>query len=78
MIAPSFYPVEGGIERHVLYLSRELIKKGHKVEVFTSDRNRKQKINLKEETYEGIKIRRFKTWFNLGDFASFFPGMFKF
>lgn len=77
MITPSFYPVEGGLERHVYYLSKELIKKGHEVEVFTSDRNRKQRIKLKKEIYEGIKIRRFKTWFNLGDFASFFPGIFK-
>lgn len=77
MITPSFYPVEGGLERHVYYLSKELIKKGHQVEVFTSDRNRNKKIQLKEEIYEGIKIRRFRTWFNLGDFASFFPGVFK-
>jgi len=76
-VTPFFYPVMGGAENHVFYLAQELIKKGHEVEVFTSDLDRKGKIKESEETHQGIKIRRFKTWFRIGDFGSFFPGIFK-
>jgi len=76
-ITPFFYPVMGGAENHVFYLAQELIKKGHEVEVFTSDLDRKGKIKQFEETYKGIKIKRFKTWFRFGDFGSFFPSIFK-
>ena len=67
----------GGAENHVFYLAQELIKKGHEIEVFTSDLDRKGKIKELEETYQGIKIRRFKTLFRIGDFGSFFPSVFK-
>lgn len=76
-ITAFFHPVVGGAETHVLEIAKELIKKGHEVEVFTSDLTRDGKIELPEEAYQGIKIRRFKTWFKMGDFASFFPGVFK-
>src|SRR3989344_836859 len=76
-ITPFFYPVMGGVENHVYYLAKELIKKGHEVEVFTSDLERNSKLSNKEEVYDEIKITRFKTLFRIGDFGSFFPGMFK-
>ena len=76
-VTPFFYPVMGGAENHVFYLAQELIKKGHQVEVFTSDLERKGKIKEQEETYKGIHVRRFKTWFRIGDFGSFFPSVFK-
>src|SRR3989344_5515398 len=76
-ITPFFYPVMGGVENHVYYLAKELIKKGHEVEVFTSDLERNSKLLNKEEVYDEIKITRFKTLFRIGDFGSFFPGMFK-
>lgn len=76
-ITPFFYPVMGGAENHVFFLSQELIKKGHQVEVFTSDLDRKGKITTLEEAYQGIKIKRFKTLFRIGDFGSFFPSVFK-
>ena len=76
-VTPFFYPVMGGAENHVFYLAQELIKKGHEIEVFTSDLDRKGKIKELEETYQGIKIRRFKTLFRIGDFSSFFPSVMK-
>ncbi len=75
-ITPFFHPVEGGVERHVYYLAKELIKKNHDVEVFTSDLSRTGKISVKEEVHEDIKIKRFDAWFKIGDFASFWPGLF--
>src|SRR3989344_4655825 len=77
MVAPFFHPVVGGMENHVLNISKELIKKGHAVEVWTSNLSREGKIKEKEGMFEGIKIKRFNAWFKLGQFASFFPGVFK-
>lgn len=50
-----FYPHIGGVEKHVLLLSKELQKKGHEVIVVTERHNRKIK---KYEQYKGIKIHR--------------------
>jgi len=76
-VSPFFYPIDGGMEKHVLYLAEELVKKGHEVKVFTSNLSRTGKIETQEETYKGIKIKRFKSWFKIGDFGSFFPSVFK-
>ncbi len=76
-ITPFFYPVEGGMEKHVLYLSEELIKLGHKIEVITSNLSREGKLEKTDEIYKKIKIKRLSTWFKIGDLSSFFPGFFK-
>ena len=76
-VTPFFYQVMGGAENHVFYLAQELIKKGHQVEVFTSDLDRKGKLQQLQENHKGIKITRFKTWFRIGDFGSFFPSVMK-
>ena len=54
LVAPYFHPHIGGVESHVLALARELVKKGHKIEVFTSCH-----ADLKEhDSVEGISVRR--------------------
>jgi len=50
-----FYPHIGGVEKHVLEISRLLIKKGHKVIVVTEQSSSKTKLN---EIVEGIEIFR--------------------
>lgn len=75
-ITAFFYPVTGGVEKHIYELAIRLIKKGHEVIVFTSDLSKGGKIQEKESVIDGIKIKRFKTLYKLGDFASFFPGMY--
>lgn len=45
----------GGQERHVYHISRELVKKGHKVKIFTSDCS-KSDVFSKEINLEGIKV----------------------
>ncbi len=76
-VTSFFYPIKGGVETQIYELSKELIKKGYEVEVFTSDLLRHGKIKKYHENIDGIKIKRFKTWFRIGDFGSFFPGVFK-
>lgn len=48
-----FYPYTGGVENYTYYLSRELVKSGHKVTIICAN---EQKYN-KDET-AGIKIKR--------------------
>jgi len=40
-ISTFFHPVYGGVEDHVLNLSKELLAKGHEVTILTSDSNKK-------------------------------------
>lgn len=61
-VAPYFQPHIGGVETHVLDISRELAKRGHEVYVFTSQYT----PNLPEfETLDGIKIQRIKPFVNI-------------
>ena len=71
-VCPFFYPVEGGMENHVLNLARQMVKKGHEVEVLTSNSLRDKKININKEDYNGISIVRFNTLFNIGEFSPVF------
>lgn len=65
-----FYPHIGGVEKHVLEISRILIKKGHKVTVVTEKHSQDLKA---KEIIEGIevlripnlrdgKLKKFKIW----------------
>ena len=53
--ARRFYPLIGGVEKHVWEISKALVKKGHDVVVITeaSEENSKQ-----QEIIAGIKIHR--------------------
>lgn len=73
-ITPFFYPVIGGLETHVLNLSTYLIKRGHKVTVFTSDKSRRGVIPRKEECINGITVKRFPIWVDVSEFAKVWPG----
>jgi len=50
-----FYPHIGGVEKHVLEISKILTKKGHKVTIVTEQHEKKLKL---EEEFEGFKIYR--------------------
>jgi glycosyltransferase involved in cell wall biosynthesis len=54
-VAPYFHPYIGGQERYVRNLARALVKRGHKVEVFTSNFPKSKK----HETIDGIEVTRF-------------------
>ncbi len=58
-VCPRFYPYIGGVETHVMEVTRRLSNKGFEVEVLTTD----PVGNLpKEEVLEKVKIRRFASW----------------
>jgi glycosyltransferase involved in cell wall biosynthesis len=58
-----FYPFIGGVENYVYYLSKELVKRGHQIEVICA--NEPQSINI--DNIEGIKVKRL---FYLGRIAN--------
>lgn len=54
-ICPRFYPDKGGVEKHVLFLSKALVKKGFDVTVYTITKD-KNLVNY--DFFEKIKIVR--------------------
>ena len=76
-ICPFFYPVEGGVEEHVLQISKRLRKMGYSITIFTSDSSRNGRIIKRFENIEGLKVFRFTTIFSFGDFGKFWPGFVK-
>ena len=52
-----FYPANGGVENHVLYLGKELVKQGYNMNVICADGE------YKDEVIEGISVRRLPSAF---------------
>lgn len=73
-----FYPQIGGVETHVLELSKELIKRGHNITVISEqidnfwEKEKKQSSSttkgirvLKIQTGKSEKLKKFRIWFYL-------------
>ena len=73
-VTPYFLPVEGGVERHVLNLSRGLMSRGHDVRVFTCARTRQNELLERSSRLEGIEVSRFDSMMRLGEFGTVWPG----
>ncbi len=58
MVTPSFYPILGGLELYVLNISRELVRRGHIVHIFTPDRVMGQKLIPREEEIDDVRVHR--------------------
>ena len=58
-VCPYFHPHKGGVESHVMSLSRELVKRGHGVQVLTA---RLPGMRDAEEV-DGVRVKRVKPWF---------------
>ena len=57
ILMPTIYfpPRIGGIENHVYYLARELVRRGHSVDIVTT---RTEKASPASETMDGIRVER--------------------
>jgi glycosyltransferase involved in cell wall biosynthesis len=57
ILMPSIYfpPRQGGIESHVYFLARELVRRGHSVKVITT---KTEAASPASETMDGIQVRR--------------------
>lgn len=84
MIQHRFFPAIGGSENHVALLSRELIKRGRQVTVYTTTSLTNKDTSLftptpqlpKKEVLNGVEIRRFDVLFRYWSF-NLVPEMFK-
>jgi len=71
-----FYPIMvGGAEWYVRNISRELVKRGHEVHVFTADRYQGEKIGPSEDIKEGIFVHRVPLWLDLTYRAKIWKGL---
>lgn len=72
-VCPAFFPFVGGIEKATLETAKILVKKGHKVTIYTSLLNKKlYKGELcQEEEIEGIRVKRFPNF--LGILGTWLP-----
>jgi glycosyltransferase involved in cell wall biosynthesis len=76
-ISPYFYPVTGGMERHVLEIAKRLCRYGHEVVVYTSDRNRRGKrIEKSSEVLYSFEVRRLHSLTKLFNYCEVFPSIF--
>ena len=76
-VAPFFYPVEGGMERHIYYLSKEILRRHpeYSISIVTCDRKHNgEVIAQKHEVLEGIEIYREKALLQKS-FITYFPGL---
>ena len=65
--------MEGGVERHVLNLSRKLIQLGNEVEVFTCSGTRNGGTLENFSVVDGIPVHRYASIANLGEFGKVWP-----
>jgi len=73
-ITPFFAPVEGGVEKHVFELSSELVKRGHSVDVYTSNETRSPEKLQAYEEFERVRVHRYPTLASFGEFGKLWPG----
>jgi glycosyltransferase involved in cell wall biosynthesis len=75
-ISPYFYPVTGGMENHVLEISKRL-SRYYEVTIITSNRDRNGKKLPIYEKLGKISIIRANTLIKTSEFSSFFPAAFE-
>jgi glycosyltransferase involved in cell wall biosynthesis len=73
-VCPFFFPVDGGVENHVLNISKEMVKRGHEVDVYTSASTRDSAPLESFAKVEGVEVYRSKVLGRIGEFGSFWPG----
>ncbi len=74
-VCSFFYPVDGGMETHVLEETKELAKRGHQVTVYTSDALRTGKYPKKREVINKVRIERLPTIARLSYLTLLFPSV---
>ena len=68
-LTPYYHPSIGGVEGVVRYLSEELVRRGHSVDVLTANRLHRGIRHdplPREEIVAGVRVRRFLPLFTLG------------
>jgi glycosyltransferase involved in cell wall biosynthesis len=72
IVTPYFYPVTGGVEKHVYNVAVQLVARNHKITVHTAARTFDGKVLEAADEVDGIEIRRYKPVFYKGYFKTLF------
>lgn len=75
-VIPSFHPMIGGIEIYLLNLSRELVKRGHEVHVYTAARVMGKRLTPFEDEIDGVKIHRLPVILELSFRLKLWPSLY--
>jgi len=74
-----FYPfLVGGAEWYVYNISRELVKRGHEVHVYTSNDSLGKQAAPAQDVVDGINVHRVPLWLNLTYRSKIWKGLGKF
>ena len=76
-LTPYYYPSIGGVQGVVKYISEELVKRNHSVDVITAYRDHDGRPSFNAPKFEilnNVNIFRYKSIFNIGH-MSFMPGL---
>jgi glycosyltransferase involved in cell wall biosynthesis len=73
-VSVYYYPAMiGGIEWYIRNISKELVKGGHEVHIFTVNAKDGKSLGPSEETFEGIHIHRLPILFDISYRLKFWP-----
>tara|TARA_Y100000310_G_C20669951_1_gene809686 strand:+ start:1319 stop:2464 length:1146 start_codon:yes stop_codon:yes gene_type:complete len=75
-ICPFYTPTIGGVKQVVEELAKRQIKQGHEVHIFTSDWDKDNRIEKKEEIIEKIHVHRCFHILRIANFATIWPSVF--
>jgi glycosyltransferase involved in cell wall biosynthesis len=75
LVAPSFYPMLGGVELYVQGLGFELARLGYEVHVFTPDSVLGRRLEKKEELVDGVLVHRIHVPVDLSYRLKLWPGL---
>ncbi len=70
-----YFPTFGGVEQVMQELAERQAKQGHEVHVFCCDSDKYNKIKIKQETINGVKIHRYPYWFRLSLSTFIWPSL---
>ena len=65
----------GGAEWYVHNISKELVKRGHEIHIYTIDTYKGKKILPKNEVIDGIYVHRMPLWLNISYRTKIWKGL---
>ncbi len=74
-VAPEYYPVIGGVGQVVRELAERQIKEGHDVSVFVPDWDKKERMSIKSEVINGVKVFRCRHIMQIANFSTIWPSV---
>ncbi|MFH1593019.1 MAG: glycosyltransferase family 4 protein [Candidatus Woesearchaeota archaeon] len=75
-VCPFYEPTICGVKQVVKELAERMVERGHEVHVFTSDWDKYQRIKIREEVINGVRVHRCVHILRVANFATVWPSVF--